>query len=168
MKPDIVEKPAFLVVGIRNVWDLNPQVLESLWQEKILPRRKEIKAAPGTENSAFGVFGPIPDNSEKLYEYVAGLMVPSLEDIPLGMVGWEIPAGIYAATTAQGLANVYPVYREVIDKWLPQSGYEAVNSPVFTISSNLEKPADPATYWQINVRIRNPRHKSEIEMWNLD
>lgn len=168
MKPEIIDKPGFLVVGVRAVWNFDSQVPKMLWNDKILPRRNEIKAAPGTENSAFGVFGAIPENRNGLYEYVAGLMVLSLEDIPMGMVGWEIPEGRYASVPAQGLDNIYPAYKELTDTWLPTSGYQRVNSPVFTISSSLANPTDPAAFWLVNVKIEKAGAKSTFDPWAVE
>jgi Uncharacterized protein conserved in bacteria len=167
MKPDIIEKPDFLVVGVRTLWDLSSTSVENLWATKVLPRKKEIKAAPGTESAAFGVFGAIPGSPRQVFEYVAGMMVLTLEDIPEGMVSWEIPGGMYASTTVQGLAAVYPAYRELVDKWLPTSGYEFIDGPAFTMCANITKLADSGSLWQVNVQVRNPGMKSEIDTWNI-
>ena len=168
MKPVIIEKPAFLIVGTRALWNLAPEVPGMLWQSKMLPRRGEIKAAPGAENSAFGVFNPVPGSSGKLYDYVAGMMVTSLEEIPIGMVGWEIPEGSYASITAIGLSAVYKVYKDVVDSWLPSSGYTRVDGPAYCISSHITNPSSPAAFWQVNVRIRNPKQKSLDDMWSTE
>lgn len=168
MKPEIIDKPAFLIVGVRTLWNLTPEVPGSLWTNKVLPRRKEIKAAPGTESSAFGVFSPIPDSGGRLFDYVAGMMVTSLEDIPLGMVGWEIPEGTYVSVTTQGLTGIYKAYKDVVDGWLPGSGYVRVDGPVFSISSHINNPADPSAFWQVNIQIKNPKVKSDVDMWGLD
>lgn len=167
MKVDIIEKPGMLIVGARSVWRREPEIMETLWKSKVLPRRKEIKAAPGTENSAFTVFGSVPDSADGALELVAGMMVLTLEDIPEGMVSWPIPEGTYASTTAQGLNSVYTVYRELLDTWLPGSGYEAVVSPVFCISSNIANPTDPNAYWLVNVRVRKAGEKSVFDMLDL-
>lgn len=168
MKPEIIDKPGFLIVGVRAVWNFDVQIPKILWKEKILPRRKEIKAAPGTENSAFGVFGAIPDNRNGLYEYVAGLMVASLEDIPVGMVGWEISEGRYVTAPAKGLDNIYPVYKELVDTWIPTSGYQRMNGPVFTISSSLSNPTDPAAFWLVNVKVEKAGAKLELDSWTVE
>ncbi len=168
MKLDIIDKPGFLIVGVRALWNLDPDILGSLWTTKVLPRRKEIKAAPGTESSAFGVFAAIPDDREGMFEYVAGMMVASLEDIPNGMVGWDIPEGTYVSAPATGLENIFPVYKELIEQWLPTSGYELAPSPVFTISPNAADPANPTALWQVNVQIRKSGISSEIDAWGVE
>ena len=165
MNPTIINKPAFLIVGARALWNLTPEVPGILWQSKVLPRRKEIKAAPGAENSAFGVFNPVPGSGGKLFDYVAGMMVTSFEDIPIGMVGWEIPNGNYASVTAIGLNAVSKVYNEVIESWLPSSGYTRVDGPAYCISSHINNPSSPSAFWQVNIRVNNPKQKSLAEMW---
>jgi predicted transcriptional regulator YdeE len=170
MKPSIVEKPAFLVVGVRTLWNLDPAVPEKLWVEQFLPHRQKINAAPGTSNSAFGVFNRIPDMHERMFEYVAGMMVPSLEDIPPGMVGWEIPDGTYASATIRGIENIYSAYCDIMESWLPTSEFTLIDGPVFTISSNLANPADPTAFWQVNVHVKGQHKndlKSEVAAWKL-
>lgn len=166
MKPEILRKQGFLIVGIRSVWNFDARALKMLWKDKTLPRRREIKTAPDAGNSAFGVFGAIPDNRDGLYEYVAGFPVSSLEDIPTGMVGWEIPEGLYASAPATGLDNIFPVYKELTDAWLPASGYRRTDSPVFAVSASAADPVDPAARWLVNVRIEKAGSEGlELDSW---
>ena|GEM_PF-2426788 len=168
MNPSIIDKPAFLVVGMRALWNLKPEIPASLWADKMLSRRKEVPAVPGTENTVFGIFSAIPDSGGKLFDYVAGMMVSSFENIPVGMVGWEVPGGTYVSVATRGLSSIYGAYREIVDKWLPGSGYVLVDSPVFCLSSQISNPADPSAFWQVNVQIKNLKHLTGIEMWNAD
>lgn len=103
MTPDIVEKNGFIVVGIRSAWDLDPVLPGVLWTTSLAPRVDEITPAPGAENYSYVVFGRIHDDPGGYFEIVVGRVVDSLENIPTGMAGWEVPSGVYAVLEAEGL-----------------------------------------------------------------
>ena len=165
MTPDIVEKNGFIVVGIRSAWDLDPVLPGVLWTTSLAPRVDEITPAPGAENYSYVVFGRIHDDPGGYFEIVVGRVVDSLENIPTGMAGWEVPSGVYAVLEAEGLEAVYSAYRAVVDAWLPGSGYALGDGPCFAASPSPGAPGDPKAPWRVHVSIRNVDDAADLAIW---
>lgn len=162
MIPEVVAKDEFIVVGIRTVLEMGAQSTGTLWKDKLLPRHSELQAA---DRRYYGVFNRLPDdNKEGRYEYVAGVVANSLENIPLGMVGWVIPAGNYAEAEAVGLAGIAQVCRDVITDWLPDSGFAMLANPMFAYTT-AEHPDSPDAVWKVNIPIERPEVLAELEKW---
>jgi Uncharacterized protein conserved in bacteria len=163
MTPEIIVRDEFIVVGIRTVLETNDSV-GALWSEHFLPRRSEIK---NVEKAYYAVFNALSDDSCGRYEYVAGVVTNSLEDIPDGMVGWVIPSGKYAEITASGLQSIARICRGVLTDWLPDSGFQQVAGPYFAYTEN-ERPDAPDAIWKINVPIETPEVLAEMKTWLSD
>lgn len=162
MTPEIIDRDEFIVVGIRTVLDHGAQNTGTLWKDKFLPRHNELE---GADRKYYGVFNILPDNQQEgRYEYVAGVVTNSLEDIPLGMVGWVIPASKFAEAEAVGLTGINRVCREVIADWLPDSGYEMMQSPMFAYTSDPHPDSEKAV-WKVNIPIETPEVLAELESW---
>lgn len=165
MNPDIVEKEVCIVVGIRSVWDLNPELPGSVWREKVAPRLDELPTMRGNAKAAFIVFAPIPDDEQGRYEIVAGRLSDSLEAIPVGMVGWEVPPGVFAVVKSKGVKEIVPTYRQTIDRWLPGTGYEPGNGLVVAHTISGDVVDDPDTVWQVSIQLRNPADIGPFGIW---
>lgn len=162
MTPEIVDRDEFIVVGIRTVLEMGAQSTGTLWKDKFLPRHSELK---GTDKCYYGVFNVLPDDTKGgRYEYVAGVVTDSLENIPFGMVGWVIPAGNYAEAEATGLAGINQVCRDIITDWLPDSGYKMLSNPMFAYTTS-EHPDSSNAVWKVNIPIETPEALAELEKW---
>ncbi len=135
--PEIINKPAFAVVGIKYRGSNQYGEIAGLW-DQFLPRMAEIKNAV-RDGAAYGVM----DNYEKPpdsiaggdtlmgeFDYLAGIEVTGSEDIPEGMEYWEIPEQTYAVFTFP-FSKLIEVYNYALKIWLPKSGYEYTDGPEF-------------------------------------
>ncbi len=163
MTPEIIDRDEFIVVGIRAVLETGIST-GSLRKDQFLPRHVEIKS---TDKLYYAVFNALPDDKCGRYEYVAGVVTNSLEDIPVGMVGWVIPAGKYAEAPVTGLLGIQPGCREVITDWLPDSDYQKMASPMFAYTED-QHPDSPEAVWKINVPIDTPEGLAQMDTWLSD
>ena len=63
----------------------------------------------------------LPNAAPGVFEYLAGVTVKSLVNLPAGMVGWEIPAQTYAVLPAHDVPDIMPVINYYYQEWLPRS-----------------------------------------------
>lgn len=162
MTPEIIARDEFIVVGIRTVLEMGAQTTGTLWKDKFLPRHSELK---GADRCYYGVFNLLPgDEQDVRFEYVAGVVTNSLEDIPVGMVGWVIPEGNYAETEATGLGGIGQMGRDLIAEWLPDSGYKLVDSPMFAYT-NSPHPDSSDAVWKVNIPVETPEVLAQMQSW---
>lgn len=162
MAPEIIERDEFIVIGIRTVLTDGLAAAGNLWRSQFLPRRSEIK---NMESRYYGVFNALAGHEkDKHYEYVAGVATDSLEDIPVGMVGWVVPAGKYAELEATGFAGIGAAYKDVFEKWLSESGYALVGTPIFAYTES-QSPDAPDTIWKVNIAVETPEELARLANW---
>jgi predicted transcriptional regulator YdeE len=118
-------------------------------QEHGLPNRKEPW---GFAAVSYGY-----DEVTGAFTYLMGDVVTSLDQVPEGLVGFEIPAGTYAVFPVRpknklGWGLGIPAVKGYAYRgWLPGSGYEAAGGPVDDFEYHDER----------SVRKRNP----EIDLY---
>src|SRR5512133_2958530 len=91
VEPRIVGRGAFRVAGLRYAGKNQHGEIPALW-DVFIPRMAEL-VAPNTPHTFYGLcreIAGVPVNDG--FEYLAGVEVPSLDHLPEGMVGWEVPA----------------------------------------------------------------------------
>ncbi|MFP4498138.1 MAG: GyrI-like domain-containing protein [Vulcanimicrobiota bacterium] len=129
MKPEIVKKDAFKVVGMKTKFTMNNNTIAQLWGQ-FFPRMAEIQNVvnPGV---AYGVCEADSDvdiektTDDTEFTEIACLEVSSFDQIPEGMVTKVIPANTYARFTHRGsLEGLHKTYNYIYHTWLPQSGYQ--------------------------------------------
>lgn len=126
MEPKIVQLDKFCVVGLDYVGENANNEIKEMWGD-FNRRYTEIKNIVN-DSAAYGL---CYDHPAARLEYIAGFQVTSLEDIPNGMVGKEVPAQTYVVFPCQGLENIGKVYQKIIHEWLPESGYVTGGGPDF-------------------------------------
>lgn len=162
MTPQIINRDEFIVVGVRTVVELGAPATGTLWKDEFLPRHSELK---GADRRYYGVFSALSsDKNDGRYEYVAGMAANSLEDIPVGMVGWVVPAGKYAEVSATGLTGIYQACRNTITDWVPDSGYKVIATPMFAYTDSPQ-PDSPDTTWKVNIPVETPERLAQLESW---
>jgi predicted transcriptional regulator YdeE len=127
VEPKIVTKAAFTVVGMLYQGKNEKGEIPLLWRE-FNPRMREIQRLV-PDCAAYGVCGEL-DEEDGTFKYVAGLEVDSADDIPEGMVSWDVPGGQYAVFPCT-IETIGQAYEYAFKTWLPQSGYEHVHGPDF-------------------------------------
>lgn len=122
--PQIVEKEAFLVAGVRYEGENKQGEIGELWEKGLLPRMGELAAIAADAHGAYGVARALAGVEPGPFEYLAGMAVKSIEKLPEGMVGWKMPAHTYAVFRATGVSDLGRVHGYFFGEWLPKSGYE--------------------------------------------
>ena len=127
MEPRFETRPAFMVVGMMYRGNNENQEIKTMW-DQFIPRFQEIKDKDLQET--FGICRGFEGAGDGEFEYVAGVKVNSVNDLPDGMVVRMVPEQKYAAFTHRGAldglrANIDYIYQS----WLPQSGCELTGGP---------------------------------------
>jgi AraC family transcriptional regulator len=120
-QPNIIHREKFLVMGTvtrRKSGTERPETFTAIWNdfekhhEKIKQHSMDLKY--------YGVsFGVAPDGS---FDYMAGMAVAPVEEIPKELEVREVPAATYAvfAALAQGIGQTYGY---IFGEWRSTSGY---------------------------------------------
>jgi AraC family transcriptional regulator len=146
----IVQLDKILVIGMPYLGDNENNEIAQVWQE-FIPRIPEIRhLVPGPDIS-YGVCSPHPS---RLIDYTAALAVTSLEDIPEGKVGLEIPAHTYVVFPAHGVPDISVTYQMILEDWLPGSGYKPVDGSGFEYYPETFDPGDPQSVVYIYFPIQ--------------
>jgi predicted transcriptional regulator YdeE len=119
-KVRIEQKQAFLVAGLRYEGKNEHGEIPAMW-DLFLPRAGEL-VMDTAHLVAYGVARALPNSGEGApFEYLAGVEVASLDKLPPGMVGWEIPALTCAVFPAHDVPDIGPVNDYFFREWLPHS-----------------------------------------------
>jgi AraC family transcriptional regulator len=157
MRPKIIEKPEFWVVGqeISFIHALSPdannsQRIGSLWDE-FAHRAKEVPNRTGQE--MYGVIYGRPETQRSHpdeLQYIAAVSVREPTKIPVGMTAHAVPAGTFAVFLHHGpISRIAETCREIYRDWLPQSDW-------------LHGGADVEVY---DERFKCDSENSEMEYW---
>lgn len=141
MQPMIVTKPAFTVVGFKYHGKNENQEIKGVW-DVFNTRVDELLAAASGIGQAYGVCSSAiePDGS---FDYLAGLEVQAIAELPEGMEQWVVPEQTYAVFPCK-LATIGEAYRYAFEEWLPQSGYRRADGPDFEYYDETFDVADAA------------------------
>jgi len=126
MEPKIINKPAFTMVGMPYFGKNEHQEISQLWEAF----NRRMEALGGIKNetgeAAIGLcITPEITPPEGGFEYVAGLPVTAVEEVPEGFVVRHVPDHTYAVFAHKGdLASLGATYAYIYENWLPQSGYQ--------------------------------------------
>ena len=152
MEPKIKELEGFKIVGLRYFGDNKKQEIGQLWGEF---NRKCDKIKHIKENApAIGLCIMLPGEMEK-FEYVAGMMVDSTDDINPEFVAREVPPSKYAVFTHKGLLfNLGETYNYIFTEWVKNCGYEINTMLNFEWYDDRFKDNDPASEFDIYVPIK--------------
>ena len=149
MQPQIVNKPAFTVVGLLiNTKPRSPEIPE-LWPQ-FGSRMGEIQhvAEPGVSYGLMRNF----DHEAGKFDYMAGMAVENVVQVPAGMVRWDVPANIYAVFETT-LPDIFQTFDHIYQTWLPTSGYQQAAGPEFERYGESFNPEDPASRFSIYIPV---------------
>ena len=129
------------VVGLQRHYDGDESIFERLWTE-FGDRWDEFEDLAATDE-AFGVttnFQPEPME----FDYVVGVATGGGEEVPDDFTSVEVPGGSYACfeTTLESFESDYD---EVVEGWLPDSGYGRRPGPEYARYGESFEPEDPAS-----------------------
>lgn len=139
MKAQIVQRPAFCVVGMlyhgRNQHNEIPHLWEQFW-----PRHAELQNVIEPEVS-YGVCDHMDERTGE-FDYMACMQVAQDAPAPTGMVKWEVPSLTYAVFPST-LPTIGPVYEAIYKEWMPRSGYHRAEGPDLELYTAEFDPSAP-------------------------
>lgn len=113
----IVFKSGFLVAGTRYIGKNENAEIKAMWEHEFLPRLGEL-ADLRIGQDYYGVEPYMSDEFEPgVFEYLATVEVASIDNLPLGMIGIEIPRQMYAVLPAHLDSNLSETWHYLHDTW---------------------------------------------------
>ena len=157
MTPEIVVRPAVIVVGMRiRTQPMSPEIA-ALWP-RFVARIPEI-AHPAQSHVSYGVMAPVGAETAAL-DYLAGIAVHDAEAVPPGLSSWTIPAGTWALFRCR-LDSLPLGYAGIFDEWLPASTFTQAPGPLFERYDEAFDPARADSLVEIGVPVnRQPELSS--------
>ena len=119
MKPEIVEQEKIRILGIQRRIDPMTADYQKLWRDELVPYYATIGRL-GKGQGWFGVY--FPAEEEGRVDFVAGMAIDDLDEVPEGLVVREIKGGKLALFRC-GLAELGETWRNIHTRWLPEAGY---------------------------------------------
>ena len=161
LEPSIVKKPPLSIVGLETPFihalspDTNNHIIGPLW-DQFIRRAKEVPHRAG--DAMYGIIYGRPE-SERTHphelQYIAGVAVSSLGEVPEGMVPRAIPTGKFAVFIHRGsIMKIAETCREIYRVSLPQSGWEhaeIADVELYDERFDCESEQSEMEYW-ISVR----------------
>lgn len=150
MQPQIVKLPAFTVAGKLYHGNNEKNEIALMWRE-YGPQMQHVNHVVEPHVS-YGVMDNF-DSTTGEFDYIAAQKVSQVEDLPPGVVSWQIPQQTYAV-----FSTTLPTLREVFDKiyneWLPESGYGRALGPEFELYDERFNPAEIHSKLDLYIPIR--------------
>ena len=133
-KPDIVTKDEIKVIGLllhtsftdgRQAQEIPP------FFHKVVAERRLDVVQNRHNNNQLCIFKVQPDSPD--FDYIIAAEVSRLDEIPIGMMAFTIPASDYVAMSfvKRGNADGMAALNYIMDKWLPTSGYASKQTPAY-------------------------------------
>lgn len=142
--PVIVHKGGFKVAGLRYEGQNEHGEIPAMW-DIFIPRIHELIPDTSVGIKCYGIAREMPGvPPEQGFEYLAGVEVESLDHLPAGMVGWEIPALTYAVFPAHDVPGIAPVLDYFYKQWLP-------HSPHFSAGDSLSIELYPPSFSEDHI-----------------
>lgn len=117
MQPRVVDQPEFSVIGIQvrtsNAKEMTGEgAIPKQWA-KFFKEGIANKIANKVDSTIYAVYTGYPSDRDGEYDFIIGMKVSSVSNIPPGMVVKKVPSGRYAiVTSAKG-----PVEQVVPQAW---------------------------------------------------
>jgi AraC family transcriptional regulator len=122
-----------------------------LWGQ-FLHRLGEVQHRVGS--TMYGVITALPGSQRSHpheLQYLAGVAVHSIADLPAGMMARPVPAGTYAVFLHRGpIQKIRDTVTEIYRDWLPQSGYVQSAAPdveLYDHRFHLDRDDSEMEYW---------------------
>ena len=150
MEPQIIQKEAFTVVGLKLRCVMGPPSdIPQLWGQ-LFARMGEIQGI-AEQGISYGVMDNY-DEATGAWDYIAAFSVAAGSDAPADMVKLDIPAAQYAVFPCT-MPTIQETYDFIYQQWLPQSEYVHAPTPEFECYGPTFNPDDPNSQFEIYVPI---------------
>jgi AraC family transcriptional regulator len=149
MEIKIVERSPFTVVGLKVRGKNESNEIPQMWRV-LGPRTGEIENMVD-DTAAYGISANV-DMETGEFDYIAGFEVSSAEDVPKGMVAFDVPGGKYAVFTTT-LPKIGETFDQAYHTWLPQAGHQSTGGPEFELYDERFDPQDPKSEFGLYIPI---------------
>lgn len=141
IEPQVINKPEFIVVGVKYHGRNDNDEIRALWAE-FSERMDEVphRSASGHAIGLIDSYDPATGE----FDYMAGVEVDRVEELPEGMNEWTVLAQNYAVFPTT-LETLQETYRQRHEQWLPQSPYRRTPGPEFELYDEQFDPHDPSS-----------------------
>ena len=150
MEIQVIERPAFTVVGLKHRGQAGSNEIPQLWQA-LGPRTGEVEDM-ADNTAAYGISANM-DTETGEFDYIAGFEVSRTEHVPEGMVAFKVPGGRYAVFTTT-LPQIGETFRNAYNTWLPQAGHQPTGGPEFELYDERFNPQDPNSQFDLYIPIQ--------------
>ena len=123
-------------------------------ETKIDSLKYSLKVYPIDYFSAF--------NAQKQYTKMALVEVQNFDNIPEGMIAFELQEGEYAVFKYIGSSHDNSIFQTIFTKWLPSSEYQLDPRPHFEVLGEKYKNNDPNSEEEIWIPVTNKTKKSLV------
>jgi predicted transcriptional regulator YdeE len=123
MEPKFESRETFTVLGLQERFTSETEDFEGVWN-RFMSYHNEINAL-STDGAYYGVsFVPDDVPADEAMDYVAGMAVEDVEEVPEGLVLREVPAARCAVFECD-VNTIHQTYEQIFESWLAESEYEA-------------------------------------------
>ena len=127
-EPRFEQGEELLIAGLGGRFSVDKaQGISALWQ-RFVPYIGRVPGQQGWET--FGLCHS-PDE-EGGFEYIAGVRVNRVDELPPGFTHQRLPARRYAVFPHHGhISSIHETFAAIFQRWLPNSGLQAADAPEF-------------------------------------
>jgi AraC family transcriptional regulator len=142
--PDIRDVGPLLIAGMRQRFTHETRgAIPALWQ-RLAPHLGHIPN--GKPEATFGVVIAPGDGDDNGFDYMAGIGVSSLDELPEELAGLRFPARRYAVFRHDGhVSGLGATCGAIFGSWLPRSGRELAEGPLQLIEYYDSAKFNPRT-----------------------
>lgn len=114
MQPEFVERDAFHVMGFQSRAPFEDDDFETIWRD--YTAYHDAVSAGSRDGAHYGVcFGEGPGGP---MEYLAGMAVEGVAEVPNGLTLREVPGGRFAVFGCT-VATIHDTYEHIFHEWQP-------------------------------------------------
>ncbi|MBD3183905.1 hypothetical protein GF312_16595 [Candidatus Poribacteria bacterium] len=151
MKPEFKNRKAINVLGLMEYFTPDNEDYEGIWKRFMAYHGKINNFS--TDKAYYGVY--FYTDGEKGLDYIAGMSVEGVDEVPEGLTLREVPAA-YCAVFECTVKTIGQTYDNVFKNWLPASKYEQENSrQTFERYPPDTKTGDDVVLIYVPVRKKN-------------
>ncbi len=151
MEIKLMEKPAFMVVGMKYLGKNENQEIAQMWG-----RFNQVAGAIARDvKGCYGVCSMLEGVDDGTFEYLACFELDKIDQLPDWAVVKMLPANTYAIFEHVGAANgLRDTYHKIYTTWLPQSGYEPKGGYDMEVYTDEFKDFAPDSKMYIYVPVK--------------
>jgi predicted transcriptional regulator YdeE len=119
MEPEILHRGAFTILGLQECFTPESHDFEGIWK-RFMQYHEQIKAY-SIDGAYYGANFVVVEGSQM--DYLAGMAISGVQDIPDGLTLREVPASRYVVFQCP-VKEISDTYDWIFDVWLKNSPYQ--------------------------------------------